>query len=146
MASGVNSTFRQIGIATGIAALGSIFATHVHDGIRSSLAGTPAAGRAGQVADAVTNGQIGAVLARTPAAARGAISQAATKSFVDALNHITLLAALIAFAAGIFCLFLIRARDFEGHHGAGSPRPKGGRHRAERRRPDRNRAEPAPVG
>jgi len=146
MASGVNSTFRQVGIATGIAALGSIFATHVDAGIRGALAGTPGASRAGQVAAAVTNGQIGAVLARTPAAARGAISQAATKSFVDALNHITLLAALIAFAAGIFCLFLIRARDFEGHHGAGSQRRTKGRHRADRRRPERQRAEPARVG
>ncbi|MDX6301313.1 MAG: hypothetical protein QOF53_2527 [Nocardioidaceae bacterium] len=146
MASGVNSTFRQVGIATGIAALGSIFATHVANGIHSSLAGTPGAARAGQVADAVTNGQIGAVLARTPDSARAVISQAATKSFVDALNHITTIAALIALIAGVCCLFLIRARDFEGHHGAGSARPKGGRHRAERRRPDRNRAEPAPVG
>ena len=29
MASGINNTFRQIGIATGIAALGAIFATKV---------------------------------------------------------------------------------------------------------------------
>jgi hypothetical protein len=141
MASGVNSTFRQVGIATGIAALGSIFSTHVGSGIRSALAGTPAADRAGQVADAVTNGQIGAVLARTPASARGAIARAATSSFVDSLNHITLLAALIALAAGVCCLFLIRARDFEGHHGTAQQRPRKGRHRAERRRP-----EPARVG
>ena len=30
MASGINSTFRQVGIATGIAALGSIFASRIH--------------------------------------------------------------------------------------------------------------------
>ena len=35
MASGVNSTFRQVGIATGIAALGSIFAHQVADGIHA---------------------------------------------------------------------------------------------------------------
>jgi EmrB/QacA subfamily drug resistance transporter len=131
MASGVNSTFRQVGIATGIAALGSIFSTHVANGIHTALAGTPAAGRASQVADAVTNGQIGAVLAGAPASAREAIATAATSSFVDSLNHITLLAALIALSAGVCCLFLIRARDFEGHHGAGSARPTRGRHRAE---------------
>ena len=43
MACGVNSTFRQVGIATGIAALGSIFSHQVADGIHSGLAGTPAA-------------------------------------------------------------------------------------------------------
>lgn len=32
MASGINATFRQIGIATGIAALGSIFAAKVRAG------------------------------------------------------------------------------------------------------------------
>ena len=31
MASGINTTFRQVGTATGVAALGTIFASHVHD-------------------------------------------------------------------------------------------------------------------
>ncbi len=117
MASGVNSTFRQVGIATGIAALGSIFAHQVADGIQSSLAGTPAAGRSGAVADAVTNGQIKAVIAQAPASVRQGLEQAATSSFVDALNHIVTISALIALVAGVLCLFLIRARDFQGHHG-----------------------------
>ena len=71
MASGVNSTFRQVGIATGIAALGSIFAHQVANGIHGALAGTPAASRADPVSAAVTNGQIEAVLAQAPASARG---------------------------------------------------------------------------
>jgi fucose permease len=134
MASGVNSTFRQVGIATGIAALGSIFSTHVGNGIQSALAGTPAAGRASQVADAVTNGQIKAVLAQAPASVRSTLGQAATSSFVDALNHITTIAALIALVAGICCLFLIRARDFVGHQGPAAQtasKPKPGKHRAQ---------------
>jgi EmrB/QacA subfamily drug resistance transporter len=127
MASGVNSTFRQVGIATGIAALGSIFAHQVTDGIVSALAGTPAADRADQVAEAVTNGQIKAVLAQTPASARETIAQAATGSFVDALNHITTIAAVIALVAGVLCLVLIRAKDFEGHHGSAPvPAPEDG--------------------
>jgi EmrB/QacA subfamily drug resistance transporter len=47
MASGINSTFRQIGIATGVAALGAIFAAHLPGGT-GGLA-TPAA--AGGVVD-----------------------------------------------------------------------------------------------
>jgi EmrB/QacA subfamily drug resistance transporter len=135
MASGVNSTFRQVGIATGIAALGSIFSHQVSTGITSALAGTPAAGRASQVAEAVTNGQIGAVLASAPASARQQLASAATSSFVDALNHITTIAAVIALVAGICCLFLIRAKDFVGHQGSpadagGSAKRKGGKHLA----------------
>jgi EmrB/QacA subfamily drug resistance transporter len=42
MASGVNTTFRQVGTATGVAALGSVFAAHLH-------AGAPAQVRAGVV-------------------------------------------------------------------------------------------------
>ena len=43
MASGVNTTFRQIGIATGIAVYGSIFATSLHHKMDQTLAGTPGA-------------------------------------------------------------------------------------------------------
>ena len=126
MASGVNSTFRQVGIATGIAALGSIFAHQVSSGIHDALAGTPAAGRADQVAEAVTNGQIQTVLAQAPLSIRVSLSQASTQSFVDALNHITTIAAVIALVAGLLSLVLIRAKDFEGHHVAGpAPRPEG---------------------
>ncbi len=39
MASGVNSTFRQVGIATGIAALGSIFSQQVASDVRPELSG-----------------------------------------------------------------------------------------------------------
>ena len=127
MASGVSSTFRQVGIATGIAALGSIFSHQVTDGIHSALASTPAASRADQVAAAVTNGQIGVVLGHAPASARATIPQVATGSFVDAHNHITTIAAVIALVSGVCCLVLIRAKDFEVHHGSG-PRsgPEGG--------------------
>jgi EmrB/QacA subfamily drug resistance transporter len=134
MASGVNSTFRQVGIATGIAALGSIFATHVGSGIHSTLAGTPAAAQASRVADAVTNGQIQAVIAQAPLSMRPVLGRAATSSFVDALNHITTIAAVIALVAGLLCLVLIRAKDFEVQYGA---RPQA---------PQADEAEPAQVG
>ena len=127
MASGVNSTFRQVGIATGIAALGSIFAHQVSSGIHDALAGTPAAGRADQVAEAVTNGQIQTVLAQAPLSIRVSLSQASTQSFVDALNHITTIAAVIALVAGLLSLVLIRAKDFEGQ---GGPAPEAERESA----------------
>ena len=45
MASGINSTFRQIGIATGIAGLGSLFSHTVRTHVVSLLAGSPGARR-----------------------------------------------------------------------------------------------------
>jgi EmrB/QacA subfamily drug resistance transporter len=117
MASGVNSTFRQIGIATGIATLGSIFSHRVADDIASRLAGTPLAQQSERLGSAVTGGQAQQVVAAAPPQLRGTIADAATSSFVDALNHIGAIAAAIAFVAGVACLLLIRQRDFEDHHG-----------------------------
>jgi len=119
MASGVNSTFRQVGIATGIAALGSIFATRVSDGISSRLAGGPASAYSGRVAEAVTGGQLGAVVGQVPAQARQQVSAAAVDSFTHALDHIILIAAIVALVAGLASLALIRQKDFVAQGGAG---------------------------
>jgi MFS family permease len=112
MASGVNSTFRQVGVATGIAALGSIFAHQVTDGVTSGLAGTPAAAQSDQIAGAITGGQVQVAIDNAPAGIRDQIAAVATSSFVDALNHITLIAAVVAFTAAACCLVLIRQKDF----------------------------------
>jgi hypothetical protein len=55
---------------------------------------------------------------------------------VDALNHNTLIAAVIAFAAAALCLFLIRQKDFVVRGGppleeAGAPQEPGGKHAAD---------------
>ena len=70
MASGINSTLRQVGIATGVAALGAIFSHHA----------------------------IGA--------------QAPLNGFVDGLNAILLVGAVLALFAAASSLVLIRRRDF----------------------------------
>src|SRR5947209_2467524 len=56
MASGINSTFRQVGIATGIAVLGAIFESGIASRLSSRLVGTPVAGHATQIAHAVAAG------------------------------------------------------------------------------------------
>ncbi|WP_260115185.1 hypothetical protein [Ornithinimicrobium sp. INDO-MA30-4] len=40
------------------------------------------------------------------------IEQVATIGFVDALNQITLIAAVTAFVASVLCFFLVRQKDF----------------------------------
>jgi EmrB/QacA subfamily drug resistance transporter len=125
MASGVNSTFRQVGIATGIAALGSIFSHQITTGLADRLRDAPAGTDPGQIADAVTGGQLKRLLANPDLtdAARRSIGQAATSSYVDALNHITTIAAVLAFVAGVLCLVLIRQKDFVAQGGAPGAEP-----------------------
>jgi hypothetical protein len=124
MASGVNSTFRQVGIATGIAALGSIFSQQVASAVRPDLSGKvpaqaldglTAALSGGQVEAAAQGAQQAATQAQGPAVGQQAydlVHQVGTSGVVDALNHITLIAASIAFASGVLCLILIRQKDF----------------------------------
>ncbi|HEY7619597.1 MAG TPA: MFS transporter [Solirubrobacteraceae bacterium] len=124
MASGINSTLRQVGIATGIAALGSIFASHLRDSVAASLAGTPVAGHAHQVADAISAGKLHAAIASAPAPTRALVANAAQSGFVDGLNLILLIGALVAFAGGALALTLIRQRDYvPAPAGAAAPAP-----------------------
>jgi EmrB/QacA subfamily drug resistance transporter len=112
MASGINSTFRQVGIATGIAALGSIFASQVRDTVVSGLAGTPVASHAHDIAHAIGTGQASSAIASAPPGARAVIAHAAQAGFVDGLNHILLIGAIVAFASAAAALTLIRQRDY----------------------------------
>jgi EmrB/QacA subfamily drug resistance transporter len=124
MASGVNSTFRQVGIATGIAALGSIFSQRIADSVRPALAPhvpsqtlDPLTGAlsGGQVQPAASAAQQAATAQGGPTAGQQAfdlVHQVGTSAVVDALNHITLIAAVIAFTSGVLSLALIRQKDF----------------------------------
>jgi EmrB/QacA subfamily drug resistance transporter len=124
MASGVNSTFRQVGIATGIAALGSIFSRQVTNAVRPELSpkvppqaldGLTKALSGGQVQPAAQGAQQAATQHAGPSAGQQAfdlVHQVGTSAVVDALNHITLIATLTALVSGLLCLVLIRQKDF----------------------------------
>jgi predicted MFS family arabinose efflux permease len=125
MASGINSTLRQVGIATGIAALGSIFASRLRDTVAAGLAGTPVSGQAHQLADAVGAGKVSEAIAAAPAPARAAIAHTAQAGFVDGLNAILLVGAIVAYAGAVLALTLIRQRDYVASEAAvaGAPAP-----------------------
>ncbi len=122
MASGVNSTFRQVGIATGIALLGTLFASRLQSSLVHALAGTPLAPRAGELATAVQGGGLERVLGSVPAASRGQLLHAGTAAFTSGLDHILLVAAIGTLAAGLGALALIRSKDF---HAYGAAQPAG---------------------
>ena len=114
MASGINTTFRQVGIATGIAALGAVFQARVESRLDELVAGTPAAGRTDQLSEAITSGGSDQALAAVPAQFRGRIEAAANDAFISGLNDILLLGVGVAIVGAISALVLIRQRDFAG--------------------------------
>jgi EmrB/QacA subfamily drug resistance transporter len=112
MASGINSTLRQAGIATGVASLGTIFASEVRSGIASHLAGTSLAVKSAAISSAITNGTIAHAIALAPPSARGVVVYATHASFVGGLNTIILVAAIASFAGAVLSFALVREQDF----------------------------------
>ena len=113
MASGINSTFRQVGIATGIALLGTLFSNKVASEVRAAIGAVPALSHQGpKIATAVQSGEIGNVIAKLPARLRPTVGEITRAAFTTGLNHILLVAAIIALAAGVISLVAIRTRDF----------------------------------
>jgi hypothetical protein len=113
MASGINSTFRQVGIATGIALLGSLFASKVTDEVIARSAAIPGlSGHGAEIAGAVKAGQVQRLLAALPGPARQAAGGVTRAAFTAGLDQILLVAAIIALAAGVISLAAIRPRDF----------------------------------
>lgn len=112
MASGINSTLRQVGIATGVAGLGTIFATHVRAAVTSQLAGTALAARAAAIAHAISTGGAARAIATAPRPLGSVIAAASRSSFIGGLDLILLIGAVVAFAAGAASFVLVRERDF----------------------------------
>ncbi|MBB5918333.1 EmrB/QacA subfamily drug resistance transporter [Nocardia transvalensis] len=112
MASGINSTLRQVGIATGVAALGSILASRVQDNVIDALASGPLAGQAERFAAAVSSGQTAGALQQLPPQSRGVAAGAAAHGFASALDSILLLASGTALVVAVASFALIRSRDF----------------------------------
>ena len=116
MASGINSTFRQVGIATGIALLGTLFSSQVSHVVQAGVAAVPGlSGKGPQIATAIQSGNAGALIRSLPAQARQAVGTITRTAFTTGLNHILLVAAIIALASGVISLAAIRGKDFVPH-------------------------------
>jgi hypothetical protein len=113
MASGINSTFRQVGIATGIALLGTLFSNQVKARCWPGWPPCPGCPTSGpRIATAVQSGEIGSVIAKLPAPARQAVGTITRTAFTTGLNRILLVAAIIALVSGVVSLAAIRGKDF----------------------------------
>ena len=109
MASGINSTFRQVGIATGIAGLGAIFQHIVAQNLIEGAHGRLPRGVSGSdAADFVSFGGFRQLH-------NAALTRLAEQSFVDGLNDILLYAGILAFIGAILAAVLTRPSDFVAH-------------------------------
>ncbi|MEA2380409.1 MAG: hypothetical protein QOH72_380 [Solirubrobacteraceae bacterium] len=113
MGSGINSTFRQIGIATGIAGLGALFQQLLQHRATGALARVPA--------EVLATGSP-RVAGPSPAA-----QHAYLELFTGALNDLFLVAGGVAIVGGVLSALLIRRRDFI----AAPERPRAGAPAAE---------------
>ena len=113
MASGINTTFRQVGIATGIAGLGAVFQHQVTARATELLAASPVgSGQSGRVVTAIQSGRIGEVIGSAPPQARGVIARIAKESFISGLNELFVIGAIVAFVGAACALVLVRTQDF----------------------------------
>jgi hypothetical protein len=116
MASGINNTFRQVGIATGIAGLGAIFQHEVTHSTTAALTSGP--GREvlraahGKLNTALVSGEVGQVARALPPAARDALMHAYRVGFTHALASILIIAAGVALAGSACAFALVRSSDF----------------------------------
>lgn len=113
MASGVNNTFRQVGIATGIAAYGALFQHRVEADLAGALRGGPLGGRVHELAAAVVSGNAQSAAAGLPAPLRRQLAEAAKHAFVGGLNLLFVVGAAIAFTGAAAALALVRSRDLQ---------------------------------
>jgi EmrB/QacA subfamily drug resistance transporter len=117
MASGINNTFRQVGIATGIAGLGAVFQHDVTHNttalLRSSGSGREVLLAAhGRLSGALVSGDVGALARNLPPAARAALTHSYRVGFTGALTSILIIASLVAFVGALLGFALVRSRDF----------------------------------
>jgi EmrB/QacA subfamily drug resistance transporter len=112
--SSVNNTAVQIGLATGIAALGAVFESRVRTVLEGQLAETASQlgpRREGIMNQASSGNAEG--LQALPPDLRATVADALEVSFVDGLDRILWIAAAVALAGAIISLLLVRQRDLE---------------------------------
>jgi EmrB/QacA subfamily drug resistance transporter len=107
MGSGINTTFRQVGIATGVASLGAIFQSRVDSKLTELLPHAPAG-----LGELVASGGSRAAERVSPPGIRAEVGHASAVAFTSGFNEIILIAAVLSFVGAALGFFLVRSRDF----------------------------------
>jgi EmrB/QacA subfamily drug resistance transporter len=113
MASGVNTTFRQIGIAVSIAALGTIFTASLRHDLERLLTPVPQLrGQVQQIISAVRQGQSGSAFRDLSGPLRSQLEHAVRSSFASGINTLLYVTGALALVGAVCSLLLIHNRDF----------------------------------
>ena len=115
VASGINDTFRQVGIAAGTAAMGALFLARAQSTVSDLLPGTTA-DQARGFADAVTLGGL-------PHSIPAQVVAAAREGFFAGFNEILLVAGIVAAIGALAALILVSTREFESRYVPGETAP-----------------------
>jgi EmrB/QacA subfamily drug resistance transporter len=107
MGSGINTTFRQVGIATGVAGLGAIFQSRVDSKLAELLPNAPPG-----LGEVVASGGSRAAVAVSPPGSRAEVAHASAVAFTSGFNEIIMIAAVLSFVGAALGFFLVRSRDF----------------------------------
>ena len=107
----INNTFRQVGIAVGIAALGAVFQQRIETKLGELLTSSTLQGQAGELTPAVSSGNAEAAIAAAPPEARAFLAEAGREAFLSGLNLIFVIAGVVALIGAGLSVALIRARD-----------------------------------
>jgi len=118
MGSGINSTFRQVGIATGVAGLGAIFQSRVDSTLAEKLPNAPKG--LGEIV--ASSGIKGVEAIRLPPGIHAKAVEASKVAFIDGFNEILLIGAIVTFAGALVGFALTRSDDLVVPGGA----PEGG--------------------
>jgi EmrB/QacA subfamily drug resistance transporter len=109
MAAGINDTFRQVGVAVGIAVWGAIFVGRGAAKV-SELSGG-AHPRA--LVEAASSGSLDQALGTVPPQAREGVAHAAREGFLAGLNDVLMLGGFVALVGAVLALLLVREREIE---------------------------------
>jgi hypothetical protein len=118
MATGSSSTFRQVGIATGIAALGAVLLHQIRPNTVAALAASTdgqaiLAHGGNRQSEAVTGEGIRQAAASLPTAqARETLIDAYKVGFTMTFDHLMAIASVVAIVGAVGSLALVRQRDF----------------------------------
>ncbi|MFE5812827.1 MFS transporter [Streptomyces sp. NPDC056479] len=104
MAGGAANTFRQLGFALGIPAVGTVVSGVIADRLADSALFT----RTDDLADLVTGGQSAAVLASVPGESRDAAQRIVEDAYAAGLDQVFLAGGLVAVVAGVLVLLVVR--------------------------------------
>lgn len=124
MASGINDTFRQVGVAVGIAAWGAVFLGRGASEVSELAAGTPAASgeRPRVLVEAASSGNLDQMLGAMPPVARDTVATAAGEGFLAGMNEILVLGAGLALIGSLLAFWLVRENEIDREPEESEPR------------------------